>query len=145
MVKTFFSSDFNVKNALVRHFYSQPNIWVSFVEFKASYMAYIALLFKQSFCFSLRPKINVLNVTNCSSMLKMNKNIEKHLAKRFVYEILNLYKRKQGTGPVYNTQNREICILPITLPLTLKIYVIIRNVLLVFDPNRDNAPYAFLF
>lgn len=67
---------------------------------------------------------------------------------------MNERKTKQGTGLSYMTKNYELCIFLVTLRLTIKFWLIIRNALLnhckqwneqnKIWPNRDNVPLMCL-
>lgn len=98
-----------------------------------------------------RPKLNVTNARNCLFMFKINQQIEKNSLKRNFYGIMNQCKHKHATSLVYIIKNWELCILLITLELTLRFWLIVRNDLLkhyknyknqkiTFDQTREQAP-----
>lgn len=85
-----------------------------------------------------RPKINVTNARNCLFMFKINQQIEKNSLKRNFYGIMNQCKHKHATSLVYIIKNWELCILLITLELTLKFWLIVRNDLRKHYKNYKN-------
>lgn len=84
----------------------------------------------------------------CSKLISRKK---KNSLKRNFYGIMNQCKHKHATSLVYIIKNWELCILLITLELTLRFWLIVRNDLLkhyknyknqkiTFDQNREQAP-----
>jgi hypothetical protein len=129
----FYISDFNVYDASVRHFYRKPQLHsLSYKQVsELTILWYVKKALKIGLHFAcwskhscFRPKVKTLGTVYLC--LKLNRRYTNHLET----DILNLCKQKQGRSLVYMTKSCELCILHITLQLTLKFHLFTKNAFL---------------